>query len=212
MKLLRLLLLLFIMACIVTGCNFKINKTIDIYDGETVHSSQNTVNGNIFIGHDCEVRGECRTVNGRIEVGDNSKVEKLQAVNGTITLRREVIVRDDVESVNGSVDCDQGVRIYGGINTVNGSIALQNTSIRRDITTYNGNVELLDKSYVQGDIVVKKSKGSSGRRRRLKIYVTDESVVEGDVIVKDRYLDVAVVLSHGGTVKGRIRNAEIIEE
>ena len=77
--------------------------------------------------------------------------------------------------------------------------------------TYNGDIELLRRSVVQGDIIVKRSKGNSHRRRRLKIEIAEESVVEGNLIVKDKYMDVKVILSEGGKVNGRIRNAEVIE-
>lgn len=196
----------------ILGCSLSVNKTITIADGESVRGSQNTVNGNILVGSHCEVNGDCRSVNGIVEVGNHSKVKDLQTVNGRITIEREVIVRGKIESVNGPVVCDPGVQIYDGVATVNGSIDLENTVVRRNITTYNGDIQLLDRSLIQGDIVVKKSKGDSHRRRRLRIDIAEESVVEGNIIVKDKTMDVKVILSEGGRVSGRIQDAEVIQE
>jgi hypothetical protein len=50
-------------ALLIAGCG--INKSIRIADGETVDGGKATVNGNVFIGADCTVRGDCRTVNDR---------------------------------------------------------------------------------------------------------------------------------------------------
>lgn len=212
MRILRLFCLPLVITIVISGCNLRINKSITIDDGRTVRGSQNTVNGSIHIGSDCKLNGNCRSVNGVIRVGSDSKVRDLQAVNGRVTVERNVIVRGKIESVNGSVSCDQGVEIYKSITTVNGSIDLENTMVERDINTYNGDITLSDETNVRGDIIVKKSKGRSRRRRRLTIEITEDSVVEGDIIVKDRTMDVKVILSQGGRVEGRIKNAEVIEE
>lgn len=212
MKIRRLFCLPLVITVVISGCNLRINKSITVNDGRTVRGSQNTVNGNIYIGSDCKINGHCRSVNGVIRVGSDSRVKDLQAVNGSITVERDVLVKGKIESVNGSVSCDRGVEVYKGVTTVNGSIDLENTMVERHISTYNGDITLSDESTVRGDITVKKSKGRSRRRRRLTIEIKEDSVVEGDIIVKDRNMDVKVILSQGGRVEGRIKNAEVIEE
>jgi len=210
-KPLRLFTLLACTALVTAGCNIRVNKSLYVSDGETVRGGRTTVNGSIIIGSDAEVKGDCRSVNGSIEVGRSSKVRDLQSVNGSIRIKDAAVVRGDVESVNGSVTCYPGVEINGNIATVNGAVELENTRVRRDITTYNGEILLLDKSSVHGDIIVKKNRGKSHRRRPLTIEITENSVVEGGIIVKDGDIDVIVYLSRGGKVKGRIRNAEVIK-
>lgn len=213
MKAYRLFFSVLALICVnLVACNFQVNKTIEIDDGETVNNSLNTVNGNILIGNDCVVKGSSRTVNGRIEVGRNSEVEDLQCVNGSIRLEKEARVRGDIETVNGSVDCEAGVKIDGDINSINGSVDLVNTTIRRNLTTLNGSISLLDKSSIGGDIIVKENKGSSSHRQRLKIRISEDSVVEGDIDVRDRDIEVTVYLSKGGKVNGKIKNAEVVEE
>lgn len=211
MKTIRTLSLLLIVFLLFTGCNFRINRSIRIDDGKTVNNSQNTVNGNIRIGENCTIKGKCRSVNGVIEVGENSHVRSLQSINGGITLDRYVEAKGKVESINGNVICDQGVKIKRSISAINGTIELDETLVEGDITTYNGDIELFNRTEVKGDIIVKRSKGDSSRNRRLRIEIADGSVVHGDIHVKDKDIKVTVVLSNGGRVEGRVRNAELIE-
>jgi DUF4097 and DUF4098 domain-containing protein YvlB len=200
-----------LVAVILLGCNLKVNKSIYIEDGARIGSSQNTVNGSVHIGSDCVVDGSCRSVNGVIEVGDGSEVSDLQAVNGYIELDRSVIVRGDVETVNGPIRSARGVEVRGDLSSVNGDIDLDRTVVERKVTTYNGDILLTDRSVVRGDVVVKRNRGRSHRRRPLIIEITEDSVVEGDVVVKDPDIEVKVILSDGGRVEGRVRNAELVE-
>jgi DUF4097 and DUF4098 domain-containing protein YvlB len=194
------------------GCNFTINKSITIEDGSTVQGSRNTINGNIFVGSDCNIQGSCRSINGVIRVGDHSQVKDLRSINGDITMERGVIVRGDVESINGSISCNTGGKIRGTLTAINGPIHLENTSVERHVKTTNGDIELLDNSIVQGDIIVKRSKGRKNRRHRLRIEIAQGSVVEGDIIVKDRRLDVRVILIEDGKVNGKIINAQVVDQ
>ena len=66
MRKIRTLAILTTCALLVAGCG--VNKSIHIADGETVEDGKATVNGNVFIGADCTVRGDCRTVNGGVTV------------------------------------------------------------------------------------------------------------------------------------------------
>jgi DUF4097 and DUF4098 domain-containing protein YvlB len=212
MRLKTVLLLFVVLAISSLNCNLSVNKTLRIDDGERVRNSLNTVNGSIIIGEDCDVRGDCRTVNGRIEVGRNSKVRDLEIVNGGIRIDRNVEIKGNLSSINGKVDCSRGVRVNGEISTINGAIDLERVIVEDNIETYNGNITLKDKCEVYGDILIKRNKGKSDRRRNLKIRISDNSVVEGDIIVRDDRMKVIVYLSDGGKVKGKIKNAEIVKQ
>ncbi|MFQ5638152.1 MAG: hypothetical protein ACE5IR_09190 [bacterium] len=193
------------------ACNLTINKTVRIADG-TKSRGVNTVNGGIIIGDNCEVRGECRSVNGQIEMGRNSSVEELQTVNGRIRIDEDSVVDHDVESVNGSVRCLSGVEIQGGIHTINGKIKLEKTRVHRNITTINGNISLRERCVVRGDIIVKKTKGHSSSIRKLRIELSGGSVVHGDILVNENDIEVEVFISDDSKVQGRIENAEVIED
>ncbi|MBC8182741.1 hypothetical protein H8E88_16695 [candidate division KSB1 bacterium] len=212
MKYLRPIFYLLIITVFISSCNVSVNRSIYIDDGETVHKSLNAVNGNIIIGRDCVIKGGCRSVNGRIEIGSNSKVEDLNTVNSRISVAKDVEVKGTIYSVNGSIECRSGVEVSGDVSTVNGSIDLEKTKVFHDITTYNGNITLTDNSLVEGDIFIKKNKGSSKKIRRLKIRIEDASIVEGDIIVKDEDIEVVVYLAGDGKVHGKIKGAEIVKE
>lgn len=199
------LLLLFL-----ASCSMSVNKSIRIEDGETVNHSLNTVNGSIQIGNSCEVFGDCRTINGSIKVGTNSRVTDLKTVNGSIGLHENVHVEGSLESVNGDIRCQQNVRVHRRIGTINGKIDLTETTVKEDITTYNGDITLKDGSLVEGDIIIKKPTGVSGQKRELDIRILNESVVNGNIRVLDENMHVRVHLSRGGKVNGRVENAEVL--
>jgi len=204
--------LLFVFSFFLINCNVSVNKTIRIDDGETVRRSLNSVNGNVIIGDDCVIRDDCRSVNGRVEIGRNSETRDLESVNGQVEIAKNVKINGDVSCINGSVTCDNGVKIDGEIYSINGSIDISKTEVEDNIETYNGNITLRSESIVHGDIIIKRNKGKSDRRRQLKIRIMQDSVVEGDIIVRDKRIDVDVYLSRGGKVNGKIENAEVIRE
>ncbi len=193
------------------ACNVSVNQSVTVKDGATRIGTINTVNGNIVIGNHCVVKGSARAVNGRIEVGEKSRVQSLQTVNGPVSIGRDTQVDGDIGSVNGSITCDAGVSVLGKVAGINGVIELKRTTVERDVTTVLGNVSLLDHSVVNGDLVVKEAKGSSHKNRRLKIVLDDGSVVKGDVRVEDPDIQVQVYLSNGAKVEGRVIDAEVVE-
>jgi DUF4097 and DUF4098 domain-containing protein YvlB len=193
---------------VLCGCNTAVNRSIALGDGKTVHSSHHTVNGSITIGSNCDVQATCESVNGGITVGPDSRVRTLQTVNGPIDLGERVTVQGNVNSVNGFIRCNPGVKIERGLSSVNGKVDLAETTVARDIKTRNADVTLLRGSIVEGSIIVRRNNDSDSRRR-VEIRVTDGSLVKGDVVVQDPDADVAVCLSNGGTVQGRIEGATV---
>lgn len=201
-----------IIVIIFSSCNVRINKSIHVPDGKSVHHSLNTVNGSIYIGSDCEVRGDCRSVNGNIKVESESEVSGLEVVNGSIDLEEKIVVHGSIKSVNGSIRCKRECRIYDDIYTINGDIDVYNTSVRNDIKTINGDISLFDNSVVEKDIIIKRKTGSSGYHHAITIKITEGSTVKGDIVVHPQPRKVRVILSDGGTVHGDIRNAEVIKQ
>ncbi|MFC1726815.1 hypothetical protein ACFL4T_14430 [candidate division KSB1 bacterium] len=212
MKIIKYLSVSVLVLFFISGCNFRLNKSYRINDGRTT-GGKNTINGHITIGSDCFVKGSCRSVNGSIRIGRLSKVRALQTVNGGIDLHRDVEVKGDLESVNGGITCDNGVKVYGSVNTINGRVDLSGTTVDYNVSTYNGDILLLQRSIVRGDIIVKRNRGKSRRWREMKIEISGDSRVEGDIIIKDRDIDVVVYLSGDGKVLGNIDpRAEVIQK
>ncbi|MEN8163026.1 MAG: hypothetical protein ABFS37_02765 [Acidobacteriota bacterium] len=202
----RILIALTVCVVALVGCGVNTSYRID--DGTTRTGGILTVNGSIRVGSDCTIGGDCTTVNGRIEVGDRTKVEDLQTVNGRITVGEDCLIDGDLGTVNGRVNCGSGSRITGEVGTVNGDITLDGASAEHDVTTVNGDVELSAGAFVGGDIVISgNSKSGSG----IEIRIADGSIVAGDVRVKSKR-KVRVVLSGGGEVQGKIKGAEVVRE
>ena len=193
------------------GCDASVNRSVYVHDGESSHGLT-SVNGSVYVGVRCSVDGNCHTVNGRVEVGNESRTRDLETVNGRISIGEKVDVDGDAETVNGSIECGGGSKIHGRLSTVNGHIELHNTEVDEDVSTVNGDIRLLAKSLVHGDIVIKGSHGHLFDHQRLEIRISDGSVVEGGIIVRDPDTEVTVYLSKDSTVKGEIKNAQVIKE
>lgn len=203
------IILLFVVA--LWSCDVSVNRSIHVRDGESSHGLT-SVNGSIHVGSRCRVDGGSHTINGRIEVGDDSRVRDLETVNGRITLGARVDVDGNVKTVNGAIECGRGSKVHGRLSTVNGGIELRNTEVDEEVSTVNGDVRLSEKSVVRGDIVIKGRHGVSFDHQRLEIRISDGSRVEGGIIVRDEDIEVKVYLSKDSTVKGEIRNAQVIKE
>ena len=202
------LILIGVTVCLVVAAGCGVNKSYRIDDGTDRAEGILTVNGSIRIGSDCSIGGDCTTVNGRIEVGDRTRVEELKTVNGRIVVGEDCMIDGDLGTVNGRINCGSGSRISGEVGTVNGDITLERARVEKDVTTVNGDVDLSAGAYVGGDIVIS---GNSKSGSAISIRIADGSIVAGDVKVKS-HRTVQVVLSGGGEVRGKILGAEVVRE
>lgn len=163
------------------------------------------------MGSNCEVRS-LKTVNSGVKVGKDSIVDgDIGTVNGSVSCAEGVKVDGEIATINGPVTCDSGVKVGGEITNINGHITLHNTIVKDDVKTYTGDITLEDKSVVEGDIVIRRNRGSR-KHRTLKIRIANGSIVKGDVIVRDDDLEVTVYLSGGGKVEGKIHDAEVVKK
>jgi hypothetical protein len=211
MKTKLLFVLLLLSFLFIYGCDVSVNRSVYVHDGE--HSGgHSSVNGSIHVGSRCRVDGNCRTVNGSIQVGEDSQVHGLDTVNGRISIAARVEVDGNAKTVNGSITCDSGSKIHGRLSTVNGRIELKNSEIDEEVSTVNGNILLLEKSLVRGDIVIKGSHGHLFDHQHLEIRISEGSQVEGGIFVRDSDVEVKVYLSKDSSVKGEIKNAQVIKE
>jgi hypothetical protein len=202
-----------LIAALFTGCgDLGVNRTLQIADGEKHKGDLNSVNGAIIIGRNCEISGDCRTINGEIEIKESSTVHDLMAVNGSISLAEKAKVSGAVNTVNGAINCQNGVVVQDELSTLNGDINLNNTMVNHDVLTVTGDISLHDRSIVEGDIIIRPRRGFSKDNHALNIAISDSSVVAGDIINRDKNRKVNVILSSGGQVKGSIQNAEIIRQ
>jgi hypothetical protein len=197
---------------ILTSCNMSVNNSIQIPNGTKELKSLNSVNGNIIIGSDCDIKGTARSVNGFIQIGDNSRIRTVQTVNGPINLETGVYIDGNAESVNGAINTKPKCIVDGSVESINGSITLTHTTVEKAVTTFNGDISLKQQSIINGNIHIKKTTGQSDHQKTLTITISDSSVVKGDIIVAEPEHPVVVVLRKGGKVIGKVEHAEVKEE
>jgi hypothetical protein len=167
----------------------SVNGAIRIGDGASVRSAE-TVNGSIRFGVNART-GSAETVNGRIEAGAGFVAEgNLETVNGSITLGSGASVGGSIESVNGSIELDQAA-VGKDLQLVNGSIETRATRIGGDVVTVNGSVDLLGGTIVEGDLIVKKSRGSNSwwgnSKKGPTLVIGANSEIRGTIRVENEY-------------------------
>jgi ethanolamine utilization microcompartment shell protein EutS len=149
----------------------SVNKSITI-DAGSESDGATSVNGSITVGDDAVVTGDLDTVNGKIRIGDNARIEDASTVNGSIRVGNKVVA-DSLETVNGSIEVGEAGQISGNIGAVNGAISLEQGSVLEGyIGNVNGSIEL-EGSEVGGNIETVNG----------NIYLT-AATVKGDIIVE----------------------------
>ena len=122
--------------------------------------------------------------------------------------------------VNSPIRIADGTTVEGGRTTVNGGISIgSGCEVRSPCRTVNGRITVGASTEAGGlhtvkvpvdiarDVVVAGSVGTVNGSLSLAENVT----VEGDVIVRDDDRKVLVILESGGTVLGRVVNAEVVD-
>jgi cytoskeletal protein CcmA (bactofilin family) len=163
------------------GNRRAINGSIEVAEGETA-GSVSTVNGSVRIGARAIV-GTASTVNGSIKLAADAKAESLRTVNGDMEVKSNAKVTESVSSVNGSLRVAPGAEIGGSVGNVNGEIRVDGGTIKGQIKTVGGDIELEGAARVLGGIHVEKSRGWGGgsRSRPPRIVIGPQVVVEGEL-------------------------------
>ncbi len=187
-------------------CNFSVDKSIVVLDGEIIEKSQNTMNGDIDVGLNSKVAGDCRSVNGSVSIQEFACVQGVQTVNGNIDVGRRTKVEGNIESVHGTVHCREGVQIMGNVRTLQGNVYCEQTHILGSIYTHEGQISLHGQSILDGDIVIQ---GNNYLSETIEIKIIEGSTVKGDIQVKDLHQRVVVTLSDDSNIEGSIQNAEL---
>lgn len=151
----------------------NVNKNVKIAAGNT-SDGESSVNGSISVGSGAVVKGDLSTVNGRIRVESDARVEEvstvngglridsgastesLSTVNGGINVNENVTVDGSIEAVNGEIDIDSGSTVARSVANVNGEIELRDGTVEGDVSTVSGDIRLSGSAVVKGDIIVEK--------------------------------------------------------
>lgn len=135
----------------------RINGSIEVGARESV-GRVSSINGSLRLSAGVQA-GELHTVNGGIMVAEDCRIDSAESVNGGIELAGGVQVAGDVRTINGRVRLGPASRIAGGVSTVNGGISLQGAGVEGPLRAKSGDIELLDGSVVEGDIVFEGGRG-----------------------------------------------------
>ncbi len=198
------MLALLVLAVAVPAQAGSVNKSVKIAAGSE-SGGESSVNGSISVGEGAIVTGDLSTVNGRIRVDSNARVEDvstvngglridsgvtaddLGTVNGSIQVAENVTINGEIEAVNGGIGVGKGSKVRHSVSNVNGEIELVAAQVGGDLSTVSGDIELSDGAVVKGDIVVEKTGGWhwGGKNSRIpRIVIGPGSRVHGNIRVE----------------------------
>jgi cytoskeletal protein CcmA (bactofilin family)/ethanolamine utilization microcompartment shell protein EutS len=164
----------------------SVNGSITVGEGAVVSGDINTVNGKVRIGDDARVE-DASTVNGSMKLGDNVTASSLETVNGSITVGQGGEIGGEIEAINGSITLEKGAVAAANVGNVNGSISLEGSEVGGDIQTVSGSIKLSDSATVRGDIIIEKPSSwwSSNKESRMpEIIIGPGSTVEGKIVLE----------------------------
>ena len=182
----------------------NVNKSVKIGDGDT-SSGESSVNGSITVGSGAIVTGDLDTVNGRIRIDSDARVEDvstvngglsvdsgtetetLTTVNGGINVAENVTVDGEIEAVNGEIGLGKGSSVRSNVSNVNGEIELHASTVGGDVSTITGDIALNGGAEVMGDIIVEKPNGwgwNEKKSRVPEIVIGPGSKVHGEIRVE----------------------------
>jgi len=179
----------------------SVNGSITVGEGAVVTGTLKTVNGKIRIGDNAKVQSAI-TVNGSLSVGDGATAAYLETVNGSVSLGENSTASGDIEAVNGRIALAKGSEVGKGVSNINGDMSFDSSVIGGSVSTVNGNVELKNEATIKGDLIIEKpSMWSFGNQnsRVPEIVIGPGSTVAG-VIRLDR--EVKLFISESADVGG----------
>ncbi|MGI9202411.1 MAG: hypothetical protein ACR2Q3_00285 [Woeseiaceae bacterium] len=150
-------------------------------------------------------------VNKSVKLADGAQSDGASTVNGSITIGKDATITGAVETVNGTIRIDEGTRLEDA-ETVNGSIRIASGVTAEDITSVNGAIRLDENVTVDGEVSVVNGKITLDKGTSV---ADDVSNVNGEISVVGAEIggDLATVngnvtLTDNSTLRGNL----IVEE
>jgi len=146
-------------------------------------------------------------MNRSITIGDGMETDGHSTVNGSISVGADSTIDGSLDTVNGTIRVDENTSVKD-VETVNGSIRLASGVSTKDIGSVNGSIRLGERVTVAGEISVVNGKISLGKGTKVAHEVSN---VNGDIKLDGA--DVAhnlstmngdITLSDGAIVRGDI--------
>lgn len=146
-------------------------------------------------------------INKSITIEAGSESDAQSTVNGSILVGNAAIVDGSLETVNGTIRIEDNVRL-GDAETVNGSISIGSGVTAEDVSSVNGAISLGQNVTVNGELSVVNGKISLGSGSRV---AADVSNVNGEISLEGAQVggDLTTVsgdvsLLQGSTVAGNL--------
>lgn len=119
------------------------------------------------------------SLNKSISIGDGVETDGQSSVNGSISIGEGAIINGSVDTVNGTIRVDENVRLEDA-ETVNGSIRLASGVSVEDVGSVNGSIRLGMNVTVDGEVSVVNGKISADRGTTV---ADDVSNVNGEIVL-----------------------------
>ena len=146
-------------------------------------------------------------VNKSITIGPNTETDGASSVNGSISIGAGATVTGSVETVNGTIRIDDDARVEDA-ETVNGSLRIGDRVYTEDLSSVNGAVKLGEDVTVDGEVSVVNgqiSVGSGSSVRRDVSNVNGQIKVTGSTVGGDlRTVTGDVYFEDGAVLKGNL--------
>lgn len=195
-----------------SGGESSVNGSISVGNGAIVKGDLSTVNGRVKVDSDAKIE-DVSTVNGSLRIGSGTTTESLSTVNGGINVAKNVMVDGEIEAVNGEIEVGAGSEVRNDVSNVNGEIEVTASKVGGDVSTVSGDIELSDGAEVMGDIIVEKPGGWSWgnkKSRTPEVVIGPGSKVHGEIHL-ERVVDLYISDSaEVGDVTGEMTMADAV--
>ncbi len=146
-------------------------------------------------------------MNKSITIGDGMETDGHSTVNGSISVGADCIIDGSLDTVNGTIRVDENTSVKD-VETVNGSIRLASGVSTEDVGSVNGSIRLAERVTVAGEVTVVNGKISLGKGTKVAHEVSNvngEIKLDGADVAHDlSTVNGDVTLSDGAIVRGDI--------
>lgn len=144
-------------------------------------------------------------MNRSITIGDGMETDGRSTVNGSISIGADCIIDGSLDTVNGTIRVDENTTVKD-VETVNGSIRLASGVSTKDVGSVNGSIRLGERVTVAGEVTVVNGKISLGKGTKVAHEVSNvngEITLDGADVAHDlSTVNGDVTLTDGAVVRG----------
>jgi cytoskeletal protein CcmA (bactofilin family) len=137
-----------------------------------------TVNGEVTIGEGAMIR-TARTGTGRIDLARGATATSVSTVNGEIRLAEDGHVEGAMRAVNGALHLAPHASVTGEVANVNGSIRVEGAHVGGQLSTVNGDVDVVGGAQVESGMIIGDEHSSGSERHMPRIVIGPGSEVRG---------------------------------